>query len=76
MHSDSGVSEVLIDEQLAVVVCGDKTEFQRVTSAIIQRVQENASPQIPTTQLPTEAGWAREIAELCEWSVKAENSEK
>jgi glycosyltransferase involved in cell wall biosynthesis len=76
VHSDSGVSEVLLKEQLAIVVYGEQAAYENALADAINKVRENAFPQTPTTELPTETGSVREFAELCGWPVATNRPEK
>lgn len=67
VHTDSGVSEVLDDERLAIVVAGDEGMFVDAIVEAINRYAKNGFPEKHTSQLPSEDGWARGVANRCEW---------
>lgn len=67
LHRESGVSDILLDTPWATVLRGDETELPAVLAGAIKGILAGDHLEVPTPHLPTEDGWAEEVARICHW---------
>lgn len=67
LHEDSGVNEALRDEPMAVISRGGPESFTQDLIETLERVERGDMPTEPSSDLPTEEGWALKIARRCGW---------
>ena len=67
LHRDSGISDLLLDTPWATVMEGGEGHMadalERAIGAVLSRSHLNA----PLPDLPTEDGWAEQVAHICGW---------
>lgn len=67
LHRESGASDILMDTPWATVLHGGESNMLAAMSAAIDNVIEGKHHNVPQPKLPTEAGWAEQVAKLCNW---------
>jgi len=67
LHRDSGVSDILLDTPWATVMIGGEAEMTPKLREAIDGVIAGRQLAVPLPALPTESGWAQQIAERCGW---------
>jgi glycosyltransferase involved in cell wall biosynthesis len=67
LHRESGVSDILIDTPWATVITGGKEEMPDPLAQAIRAVVDGKHHLEPLPSIPTEDGWAAQVAALCEW---------
>lgn len=67
LHRESGVSDILLETPWATVLTGGKDRMPAALSAAIDGVIGGRHHAVPLPSLPTEDGWAEQVARLCGW---------
>jgi glycosyltransferase involved in cell wall biosynthesis len=67
LHRESGVSDILLDTPWATVLTGGEEGMVAGLNAAIDGIIKERHRGIALPKLPTEAGWAEEVAKLCGW---------
>ena len=67
LHRQSGVSDILLKTPWATVVDGGEEEMTPALEHSIEAVMAGRHLQQPLPNLPTEDGWAEQVARLCGW---------
>lgn len=67
LHCQSGVSDILLDTPWATVIEGGEEQMTPALANAIGAVVAGRHLQQPLPSLPTEDGWAEQVARLCEW---------
>jgi len=67
LHSQSGVSDILRDTAWATVMSGGEEQMTDALEQAINSVLAGRHLQQPLPELPTEDGWAEQVAKLCGW---------
>lgn len=67
LHRESGVSDILLQTPWATVLTGGEDHMPAALSAAIDGVLAGRHHAVPLPSLPTEDGWAEQVARLCGW---------
>lgn len=67
LHRESGVSDILLDTPWATVVEGGEASMLPALSEAIRSVREGRQLNVSLPPIPTEDGWAEQVATLCNW---------
>jgi glycosyltransferase involved in cell wall biosynthesis len=67
LHRESGVSDILLDTPWATVLTGGEEDMTTSLRHAIEGVLQGNHSNVPQPHLPTEAGWAEQVATLCSW---------
>jgi glycosyltransferase involved in cell wall biosynthesis len=67
LHRESGVSDILLETPWATVLTGGEDQMPAALSAAIDGVLTGRHHAVPPPSLPTEDGWAEQVARLCGW---------
>jgi glycosyltransferase involved in cell wall biosynthesis len=67
LHRQSGVSDILLNTPWATVIEGGEEEMTPALESSIEAVMAGRHLQQPLPTLPTEDGWAEQVARLCGW---------
>ena len=67
LHRQSGVSDILLDTPWATVMSGGEEQMLSALDSAIDAVLAGRHLQQPLPDLPTEDGWAEQVARLCGW---------
>ena len=67
LHRESGVSDILLDTPWATVLTGGPESLTPAIDQAIQGILLGAQIGVPLPDMPTEDGWAAEVARLCHW---------
>jgi glycosyltransferase involved in cell wall biosynthesis len=67
LHRESGVSDILRETPWATVLAGGEDQMPAALSAAIDGVLSGRHHAVPLPSLPTEDGWAEQVARLCGW---------
>jgi len=67
LHRESGVSDILRDTPWATVMEGGEEQMAPSLANAIEAVVAGRHLQQPLPTLPTEDGWAEQVARLCGW---------
>jgi glycosyltransferase involved in cell wall biosynthesis len=65
LHRDSGISDILRDTPWATVMDGNETWMAETLDSAIMAVLDGDHLGISPPHLPTEAGWAEQVARIC-----------
>lgn len=64
LHRDSGVSDILLDTPWAFVMAGGEPELSAALAHAMHSVRACRHCGVPPPELPTEEGWAEQVAAL------------
>jgi glycosyltransferase involved in cell wall biosynthesis len=67
LHRESGVSDVLLETPWATNLAGGEDQMPAALNAAIAGVLSGRHHAVPLPGLPTEDGWAEQVARLCGW---------
>jgi glycosyltransferase involved in cell wall biosynthesis len=67
LHRESGISDILLDTPWAHVFEGTSENLIPALEGAIQSLVAGTHLQVPPPHLPTQDGWAEEMARLCRW---------
>jgi glycosyltransferase involved in cell wall biosynthesis len=67
LHGESGISDILRDTPWAMVMEGSETWMTDILDSAIAGVLEGDYLSASPPALPTEAGWAEQVARICGW---------
>ncbi len=67
LHRESGVSDILLESPWATVLTGGEDQMPAALAAAIDGVLTGRHHAAPLPSLPTEDGWAEQVARLCGW---------
>jgi glycosyltransferase involved in cell wall biosynthesis len=67
LHRESGVSDILLDTPWATVLTGGEDQMPAALNAAIDGVLSGRHHAVSLPSLPTEDGWAEQVARLCGW---------
>jgi glycosyltransferase involved in cell wall biosynthesis len=67
LHRESGVSDILLETPWATVLTGGEDQMPAALAAAIEAVLAGRHHAVPLPSLPTEDGWAEQVARLCGW---------
>jgi len=67
LHCESGVSDILRATPWATIIAGGPETATVALSAAINGVLAGRHHAVPLPELPTEDGWAAQVAHLCGW---------
>jgi glycosyltransferase involved in cell wall biosynthesis len=67
LHRDSGISDILLDTPWVTVMEGDETWMTETLDGAIVGVLQGDHLSAPPPALPTEDGWAEQVARICGW---------
>lgn len=67
VHRESGVSDILLDTPWCVVLEGGEPDMAPALEASIRRLIAGSHLTAPLPPIPTQTGWAEEVARLCGW---------
>jgi glycosyltransferase involved in cell wall biosynthesis len=67
LHRESGVSDILLNTPWATVVTGGEESMVEGLRSAMNSVMSGKHSGVPLPPLPTEDGWAEEVARLCGW---------
>jgi glycosyltransferase involved in cell wall biosynthesis len=67
LHRESGVSDILLDTPWATVLDGSEANMPAALGKAIDHAIDGRHHGISQPHLPTEDGWAEQVARLCKW---------
>jgi glycosyltransferase involved in cell wall biosynthesis len=67
LHRDSGVSDILLGTPWATIINGGEESMLDSLKSAVDSVLSGKHSVVPLPPLPTENGWAEEVAQLCGW---------
>jgi glycosyltransferase involved in cell wall biosynthesis len=67
VHRESGISDILLDTPWATVMEGGEETMTEMLARAIQSVLSQSHLKAPLPDLPTEDGWAEQVARICGW---------
>jgi glycosyltransferase involved in cell wall biosynthesis len=67
LHRQSGVSDILLNTPWATVIHGGEEQMTPALASAIDAALIGRHMQQPLPDLPTEDGWAEQVARLCGW---------
>jgi glycosyltransferase involved in cell wall biosynthesis len=67
LHRESGVSDILLDSPWATVLTGGEDQMPAALASAIDGVLSGRHHAVPLPSLPTEDGWAEQVARFCGW---------
>jgi len=67
LHRDSGISDILLDTPWATVMEGGEETMAETLDRAIRSVLSQSHLKAPLPDLPTEDGWAEQVARICGW---------
>ncbi len=67
LHRESGVSDILLNTPWATVITGGEESMLDGLRSAVSSVVSGKHADVPLPKLPTEDGWAEEVARLCGW---------
>jgi glycosyltransferase involved in cell wall biosynthesis len=67
LHRESGISDILLDTPWVTVMEGDETWMTETLDGAIIGVSQGDHLSAPPPALPTEDGWAEQVAGICGW---------
>jgi glycosyltransferase involved in cell wall biosynthesis len=69
LHRESGISDILRDTPWATVIEGGQDRMADALDRAIAGVLSRDHLNAPPPDLPTEDGWAKQVAHICGWPV-------
>jgi glycosyltransferase involved in cell wall biosynthesis len=67
VHRESGISDILQDTPWATVMEGSEETMAETLGRAIESVLSQSHLKAPLPDLPTEDGWAEQVARICGW---------
>jgi glycosyltransferase involved in cell wall biosynthesis len=67
LHRESGVSDILLETPWATILTGGEDQMPTALNAAIDGVLSGRHHAVSLPSLPTEDGWAEQVARLCGW---------